>query len=202
MSHRSLARDPQVPYVWGTFTGHTCHDTSAMAAKGDAMTPQPDSHNDPGLDEGRRALLLRVLHVAYPHGSFPDGPYERTAAAIEAAAALAPEQAGALVAGLDDLRERGFADADDEAATQLLRQVEDTAFFAIVRSTAVVALYSDHEVWDLLGYEGASFDQGGYLHRGFDDLDWLPDPRITEYDGPARVELVPADTDGARGGTP
>jgi hypothetical protein len=24
--------------------------------------------------------------------------------------------------------------------------------------------------------EGPSFDKGGYLHRGFNDLDWLPDP--------------------------
>jgi hypothetical protein len=34
----------------------------------------------------------------------------------------------------------------------------------------------------LLGYEGPSFDKGGYLNRGFNDLDWLPDPRITELD--------------------
>jgi hypothetical protein len=54
----------------------------------------------------------------------------------------------------------------------------------------VVALYNDHEVWELLGYEGPSFDQGGYLNRGFDDLDWLPDPRIEEYDKEPRVELA------------
>jgi hypothetical protein len=27
----------------------------------------------------------------------------------------------------------------------------------------------------MLGYEGPSFDKGGYLERGFNDLDWLPD---------------------------
>ena len=41
-----------------------------------------------------------------------------------------------------------------------------------------MTLYSDPEVWELLGYEGPSFDKGGYIDRGFDDLDWLPDPRI------------------------
>ena len=45
-----------------------------------------------------------------------------------------------------------------------------------MHATTVVALYDDHEVWDLLGYEGSSFEKGGYLHRGFDDLDWLPRP--------------------------
>jgi hypothetical protein len=35
-------------------------------------------------------------------------------------------------------------------------------------------------VWSLLGYEGPSYDQGGYAERGFGDLDWRPDPRIEE----------------------
>ena len=67
---------------------------------------------------------------------------------------------------------------------QIVEQVADGAFFKLVHATTVVALYDDHEVWELLGYEGPSFDKGGYLHRGFDDLDWLPDPRVEEYDGP------------------
>jgi hypothetical protein len=30
-------------------------------------------------------------------------------------------------------------------------------------------------VWTKLGYEGPSAPEGGYLHRGFDDIDWLKD---------------------------
>ena len=67
------------------------------------------------------------------------------------------------------------------------------------KGVAVVGIYDDHEVWERLGYEGASFDQGGYLHRGFDDLDWLPDPRIEEYDGHDQlVEVAPDDQPGAQ----
>ena len=51
-------------------------------------------------------------------------------------------------------------------------------FLTAIVDSVVVTLYSDPEVWELLGYEGPSFDKGGYLHRGFDDLDWLPDPPI------------------------
>ena len=119
---------------------------------------QVDAPADPQVDDDRRALLRRVLRVGYPHARFPDEPYDRAAAAIEAA-------------------------------------VADSPFFAIVHSTTVVALYDQPQVWDLLGYEGPSFDKGGYLHRGFDDLDWLPDPRITEYDGPPRVEVARAEVD-------
>ena len=58
----------------------------------------------------------------------------------------------------------------------------------------MVSLYNDSEVWDLLGWEGESFSKGGYLTRGFDDLDWLPTPRVEEYDGPDPfVEVAPAD---------
>jgi hypothetical protein len=28
-------------------------------------------------------------------------------------------------------------------------------------------------VWAKFGYEGPSADKGGYISRGFDDIDWL-----------------------------
>ena len=51
-------------------------------------------------------------------------------------------------------------------------------------------LYDDPEVWAALGCEGSSFDKGGYINRGFNDLDWLPEPRIEEYDGPVKFEPI------------
>jgi hypothetical protein len=140
-----------------------------------------------------RRVLVRLLRVAYPHERFPDGPYERTAAAIEDAARANDADDRALtqgLAGLDRAAGGDFLTLDDAAAEVLLRDRADDFFFRRIRSTAVVALYDDPEVWKLLGYEGSSFDQGGYLHRGFDDLDWLPSPRVEEYPGEPRIELV------------
>jgi hypothetical protein len=145
-------------------------------------------------DRARR-LLVRLLRVAYPHERFPDGPYERTAAAIEDAARADAGDDRALTKGLSALdRAAGgdFLTVDDAGAEAVLRDRADEYFFRRIRSTAVVALYDDAEVWELLGYEGPSFDKGGYLHRGFDDLDWLPHPRVEEYPGEPRVELVEA----------
>lgn len=142
-----------------------------------------------GLTERQAKILFRLLRTAYPHPSFPDAPYERTAKTVEDAG----RTDDVLVDGLEDLDARAegdFAGADDERATAIVSDIADTPFFALVHSTAIVALYDDHEVWDLLGYEGASFDKGGYLHRGFNDLDWLPEPRVTEYEGEPRPELV------------
>lgn len=156
----------------------------------------PGARQDHALGDGaegelsdQQALILhRLLRVAYPHPSFPDGPYARTAAAIQAT----DGSAELLPAGLADLDRRAggdFCALDDDAATEVVRQIAEGTFFAMVHSTTV-ALYDDHEVWGLLGYEGSSFSKGGYLHRGFDDLDWLPTPRIEEYSGEPRVQLV------------
>jgi len=34
----------------------------------------------------------------------------------------------------------------------------------------------DPALWKTLGYQGSSIEHGGYLYRGFDDIDWLPQP--------------------------
>lgn len=133
------------------------------------------------LTDHDRVTLVRLLHVAYPHHTFPDGPFERTAKAVLDRAATQPYLLAQLVQGLHDLdtlRDVPFVQLDEESALTLLRGLQDTPFFVAIRSVAVVALYDDHEVWDLLGYEGESYDKGGYVDRGFNDLDWLPEPRI------------------------
>ncbi len=129
------------------------------------------------------ARLIRVIKVAFPHRGIPDGPYARTAEHIIVTAATSPFQTAQLGQGLvslDALRDRPFADLDPEQALAVLQEVQHTPFFQLVRSTTVVFMYSDREVWAVLGYEGESSDKGGYVDRGFDDLDWLPDPRIEE----------------------
>jgi hypothetical protein len=159
---------------------------------------------DHTITAGTRRNLVALLRAAYPHPSFPDGPYERTAEEILSQVDSSLWHRMALVQGLETLDAAAggpFADLDHETAHKLLLQIADAEFFTFVRGVAVVTLYNDHEVWELLGYEGASFDQGGYLHRGFDDLDWLPSPRIEEYDGPERlVEVAPDDEPARTGG--
>ncbi len=167
------------------------------------MTDLPTATASPATipPEGRRTLI-RLLRVAYPHSSFPDGPYERTADAVIAKVDGSVFQGLSLAHGLASLdgaaagaqRGKRFVDLDDTAAYSLLREVEGADFFKLIRSVAVVSLYNDQETWSLLGYEGSSYEHGGYLHRGFDDLDWLPNPRIEEYDGPEEfIEVAPHD---------
>ncbi len=154
------------------------------------QVPQEDAPDPPRptLDDDQMATVTRLLRVMYPHEQFPDGPYERCAEVVRDSAEI---DLVAGLAGLDELAGGSFRNADDASLRQLVDALVQNETIVAVHSVAVNVLYDDHEVWTILGYEGSSFDKGGYIDRGFDDLDWLPEPRITEYEGQGRVENVP-----------
>ena len=135
------------------------------------------------IADHERRTLVRMLQVMFPHDSFPAGPYERAAEEVLNAAAVSPQVQAQLIQGLHDLdvlRDVSFVQLPNDVALTVLRGIQDAPFFQHILGVVVVKLYDDYEVWDLLGYEGPSFDKGGYINRGFDDLDWLPEPRIEE----------------------
>ena len=134
-----------------------------------------------GSSNRERKLLDKMIRTLYPHDTFPNGPYDRT---TEDVINKGNADAGKMLMlrdGLRDLEKNSFADLNFNDATKYLKNIEGSAFFNHVRGTSVVTLYNDKEVWDVLGYEGASFDKGGYVNRGFNDLNWLPEPRIEEH---------------------
>ena len=56
----------------------------------------------------------------------------------------------------------------------LLRAIEETPFFQSVRGALLFGIYNNKELWhSFFGYEGSSWEKGGYVNRGFNDLDWL-----------------------------
>ncbi len=131
------------------------------------------------LSDHARETTLRVARTMYPHDMLPDDAYEQVVAGVEAeargnAAVQATIEQG--VARLDD--PAPFAELDADAQLAALERAEGSDYFDLVRSTAVVALYDNPLVWRAFGYEGPSVHLGGYIDRGFDDLDWLPDPPI------------------------
>jgi len=113
----------------------------------------------------------------YPHDALPDDVYARVGEKLAEAAREEPEAARTIEDGVSAL-DAGPPFAELPAGEQLeaLKGIEGSDFFELVRSTAVTEVYSDQRTWRLVGYEGPSFDKGGYVTRGFDDLDWLGDP--------------------------
>jgi hypothetical protein len=127
-----------------------------------------------------RSTLTTLIRAMYPHDAFPDGPYERSAEAIATTASGDPHTNLRLNQGLAELDAAGFADLDAAAQLEHCRSISTSPFFQMVRAEVVTTLYNDTEVWQILGWEGESFSKGGYLERGFDDLDWLPAARVEE----------------------
>ncbi|MCJ7798555.1 MAG: tat (twin-arginine translocation) pathway signal sequence, partial [Polaromonas sp.] len=64
------------------------------------------------------------------------------------------------------------------AAKQLaaVKSLEGTPFFAAVRGKCVTSLYDNDMAFTAFGYPGSSWEKGGYITRGFQDLKWLPAP--------------------------
>ncbi len=131
------------------------------------------------LSDHERATTLRVVRTMYPHDALPDEAYEKVVRALETEARGSEGVRATIeqgVAELDDPTPFQDLAADEQLAA--LQQAEGSPYFGIVRATAVVELYDNPLVWKALGYEGPSVHLGGYVTRGFDDLDWLPDPPI------------------------
>ncbi len=130
------------------------------------------------LEQHVAETVTALARTLYPHVALADAVYERVPAKIAEAVSEDPAQATTVSEGVADLDGRGdkpFAERDAEQQLADAKAIAGSDFFELVRSTAVVEVYSDARTWRLFGYEGPSFAQGGYLRRGFDDLDWLPD---------------------------
>tara|TARA_R110002050_G_scaffold219867_3_gene355746 strand:- start:96 stop:626 length:531 start_codon:yes stop_codon:yes gene_type:complete len=58
---------------------------------------------------------------------------------------------------------------------RILRSIEDSPFFIKVRTALMFGLYDNKELFHLFGYQGSSWEKGGYINRGLNELDWLND---------------------------
>ncbi len=115
----------------------------------------------------------------FPHDRLDDSYYIKVVEDLDAEASSKPATAKMLSAGvanLDHLAKSKFSAQPAPEQIVVLKKIQQTPFFDKVRSTELVSLYNNQEVWKTFGYQGASYRFGGYLHHGFNDLNWLPDP--------------------------
>jgi hypothetical protein len=125
--------------------------------------------------------LARVARDIYPHDHLADQYYITAVTPWDTKAASDPKVKVLIEQGVALLNELALARyklpysavAWEEQRVTLLREIEQTEFFGKVRGDLLVSLYNNHEVWPKFGYEGSSAEHGGYINRGFDDIDWL-----------------------------
>src|SRR5262249_21958562 len=129
------------------------------------------------LSSRAMAAITAAARVMYTHDRLPDDVYARVGEKLATAAREDSDVALTIDDGVSALDGGGpFAGLSADEQLETLKRIEGSDFFELVRSTAVAEVYSDQRTWQLVGYEGPSFDKGGYLNRGFNDLEWLPDP--------------------------
>ena len=149
-----------------------------LTAGGAVAIALPGCGWEAGLSEEDREALLRMARLLYPHDALADGVYQEVLQPIEDRADRASAYRGMIRDGLAelDLAAGGtwlMVSRDDQV--EALERIESTAFFEAMQSGVRTRLYDNRTVWELIGFEGSSVEHGGYLRRGFDDIDWLPE---------------------------
>lgn len=122
------------------------------------------------------ATLIQMARDIYPHDQVADEYYVIAVKGYDTAEAAEAVEAGvaALNAAAQGEGHASYIAAGWERdRVDILRGMEDSAFFQQVRGGLVTGLYNQKAVWPIFGYEGASFEFGGYIDRGFNDINWL-----------------------------
>jgi hypothetical protein len=125
--------------------------------------------------------LVKLTRDIYPHDRLADRFYAVAVKGYDEKAGkdpatLATFEVGVAALDADAKATHGVAYADvgwEAERVALLRPIQDGAFFQGIRSDLIVSLYNQKEVWPLFGYEGESASKGGYVNRGFNDIQWL-----------------------------
>jgi len=133
------------------------------------------------LSQAEGEALLKLGRTLYPHAKLPDAVYALLAKDLDAAAAgdaATASQLKAGIAALDQATGGSFARASEPKRLAAVKAIEGSPFFNTVRGKCITSLYDNDMAYTVFGYPGASYDKGGYITRGFQDLKWLPAPDL------------------------
>lgn len=128
------------------------------------------------------ATLILMARDIYPHDMLTDAVYAKAVSGYDEQSASDPttkkmieDGTGRLDKSAQMIYKVDYVNVGwEEQRTHLLRGIQETAFFQTIRSGLITSLYNQNDIWMKFGYQGASADKGGYLHRGFNDINWLP----------------------------
>ena len=142
------------------------------------------------LTSAQGEALLQTGKVLYPHKGLPDAVYALLAKDLDEAAGKDPKTAQMLgegIAALDKATRGSFVTASDAKKLEAVKSLEGTPFFNTVRGQCITSLYNNDMAFAHFGYPGPSWDKGGYINRGFNDLKWLPDPPASASPAPYKA---------------
>jgi hypothetical protein len=131
------------------------------------------------LSSAEGTTLMKMGRTLYPHAKLPDAVYALLAKDLDAGATADAKTTALLrdgIVSLDKAAGGNFASAPAAKQLAAVKSMEATPFFAAVRGKCVTSLYDNDMAFAAFGYPGSSWEKGGYITRGFQDLKWLPEP--------------------------
>jgi hypothetical protein len=135
-----------------------------------------------GLSADESRALLKFTRDLFPHDRLDDSFYAKAIAPLQDEAAKDAATRKLIASGVAQLNVstmvsagKPYADVSDEnVRVAAIKKIESGPFFTKVYSGTMTPLYNQPELWPKFGYEGPSSALGGYINRGFSDIDWLP----------------------------
>jgi len=134
-----------------------------------------------GLTDSEILTLVTILQHILPHERLDAQVYRDAVIGLAGQVGADPGRRRMIRYGVAALNAPyAWLDLSFEDQRAGLEAIEDSDFFKTLRTAALERVYRDERTWELVGYEGEAIRFGGYLHRGFNDIDWLPDPGKAE----------------------
>lgn len=158
--------------------GLTAVSALALTLSGITVSPYAWSITLTKLDHQTGISLSQLCRVLYPHKRLDDLYYDACVEQLDSQISADKSLLKLLTDGvqrLDAIYSSPFVELPADKQLAAVKQIEGSPFFNKVRGHVVVALYSNEKIWGKFGYEGPSFPYGGYLDRGFNDINWLPE---------------------------
>ncbi|QKG69978.1 hypothetical protein [Erythrobacter mangrovi] len=130
------------------------------------------------IDARQEQALLQMAQHLYPHEGLASSEFKASIAALVSSVRSDPQLAERVGQGITALDKQAGGDwlrAAGPRQAEALASLEQSSFFTEVQTKVRVELYNRPAAWEIIGYEGPSVEYGGYLERGYDDIDWLPE---------------------------
>jgi len=128
-------------------------------------------------DADNLAAMGRLAQLLFPHDGLADGVYGEVVGEVLAWTAADPSTDGLLVVAeeaLNAAQDQDWIELSESEQLAVITALQNEAFVAGIREMVRFRLYNHPGLWKHINYPGSSKEHGGYINRGFNDIDWLP----------------------------
>lgn len=133
------------------------------------------------IGEESNRTLLRMARDVYPHDTLEDKYYRQVMVPLAKQAETDPKLMDQLTIGIEALNQESKARYSttyinvqtEEERVAVLKAIEASAFFQKIKGDLMMGIYNNPEIWKKFGFGGSSWQHGGYINRGYDEIDWI-----------------------------